>query len=201
MAIVDTNCDPDDVDYVIPGNDDAIRAVKLIASTMANAIIEGRQGEETAEEAAEEKAARTRPPRRTPDHCRRCRLTESIRERIGIYGIHSEGCAGPARKDGRGHDGCKKALTEADGDMEKAADILREKGLAAQVKKAGRIAAEGAVYAAVCDKCRVGVVVEINAETDFCRQERQVPGVYQGRCRCDHEEESRRCGGADGAGV
>ena len=56
VAIVDTNCDPDEVDYVIPGNDDAIRAVKLIASTMANAIIEGRQGEdaladaETAEE-------------------------------------------------------------------------------------------------------------------------------------------------------
>ena len=56
MFIVDTNCDPDEVDYVIPGNDDAIRAVKLIASTMANAIIEGRQGEdaladaETAEE-------------------------------------------------------------------------------------------------------------------------------------------------------
>ncbi len=46
VAIVDTNCDPDDVDYVIPGNDDAIRAVKLIASTMANAIIEGRQGED-----------------------------------------------------------------------------------------------------------------------------------------------------------
>ena len=44
VAIVDTNCDPDEVDYVIPGNDDAIRAVKLIASTMANAIIEGRQG-------------------------------------------------------------------------------------------------------------------------------------------------------------
>ncbi len=46
VAIVDTNCDPDDVDYVIPGNDDAIRAVKLFASTMANAIIEGRQGED-----------------------------------------------------------------------------------------------------------------------------------------------------------
>ena len=46
VAIVDTNCDPDDVDYVIPGNDDAIRAVKLIAETMANAIIEGRQGED-----------------------------------------------------------------------------------------------------------------------------------------------------------
>ncbi len=46
VAIVDTNCDPDDVDYVIPGNDDAIRAVKLIASTIANAVIEGRQGED-----------------------------------------------------------------------------------------------------------------------------------------------------------
>ena len=57
VAIVDTNCDPDEVDYVIPGNDDAIRAVKLIASTMANAIIEGNQGEDAlpvAEEAAEE---------------------------------------------------------------------------------------------------------------------------------------------------
>ena len=46
IAIVDTNCDPDEVDYVIPGNDDAIRAVKLIAGTMANAVIEGRQGEQ-----------------------------------------------------------------------------------------------------------------------------------------------------------
>ena len=46
VAIVDTNCDPDEVDYVIPGNDDAIRAVKLIAGRMADAIIEGRQGEQ-----------------------------------------------------------------------------------------------------------------------------------------------------------
>ena len=49
VAIVDTNCDPDEVDYVIPGNDDAIRAVKLIAGTVANAIIEGRQGDDTAD--------------------------------------------------------------------------------------------------------------------------------------------------------
>ena len=53
VAIVDTNCDPDEVDYVIPGNDDAIRAVKLIAGVMANAIIEGNQGEQNAPEAAE----------------------------------------------------------------------------------------------------------------------------------------------------
>ncbi len=58
VAIVDTNCDPDDVDFVIPGNDDAIRAVKLIAGAMADAIIEGRQGE-TVAEATEEVAAET----------------------------------------------------------------------------------------------------------------------------------------------
>ncbi len=50
VAIVDTNCDPDEVDYVIPGNDDAIRAIKLISQTMANAVMEGRQGEQLAAE-------------------------------------------------------------------------------------------------------------------------------------------------------
>ncbi len=58
IAIVDTNCDPEEADYPIPGNDDAIRAVKLIVSTIGNAIIEGKQGEqmvpETSEEASEE---------------------------------------------------------------------------------------------------------------------------------------------------
>ena len=52
IAIVDTNCDPDDADYVIPGNDDAIRAIKLISSALADAIIEGKQGEENATEEA-----------------------------------------------------------------------------------------------------------------------------------------------------
>ena len=52
VAIVDTNCDPDEIDYVIPGNDDAIRAVKLIAGKLADAVLEGKQGEQTADEAA-----------------------------------------------------------------------------------------------------------------------------------------------------
>ncbi len=56
VAIVDTNCDPDEIDYVIPGNDDAIRAIRLIAATMANAAIEGRQGEDAAEAAPAEEA-------------------------------------------------------------------------------------------------------------------------------------------------
>ena len=60
---------------------------------------------------------------------------------------------------------CKKALTQADGDFAKAVEILREQGLATASKKAGRIAAEGMVYAVACDNC--AVVVEVNAETDF----------------------------------
>ncbi len=60
---------------------------------------------------------------------------------------------------------CKKALTASDGDMDKAVEWLREKGMAASAKKAGRIAAEGMAYATVIDG--VGVVVEVNAETDF----------------------------------
>ena len=57
VAIVDTNCDPDEIDYVIPGNDDAIRAIRLIAAAMASAAIEGRQGEDAVEEAPAEEAA------------------------------------------------------------------------------------------------------------------------------------------------
>lgn len=56
VAIVDTNCDPDEVDYVIPGNDDAIRAIKLISQTMANAVLEGKQGEQLEVEASEAKS-------------------------------------------------------------------------------------------------------------------------------------------------
>jgi len=62
---------------------------------------------------------------------------------------------------------CKKALTEADGNFEKAIEILRERGLATAAKKASRVAAEGMVYADYCPECKVGVVIEVNAETDF----------------------------------
>ncbi|HNW04846.1 MAG TPA: translation elongation factor Ts [Oscillospiraceae bacterium] len=62
---------------------------------------------------------------------------------------------------------CKKALTETDGDMEKAIDFLREKGLAAAAKKSARVAAEGAVLADYCHECKVGAAVEVNSETDF----------------------------------
>ena len=62
---------------------------------------------------------------------------------------------------------CKKALTETDGDFEKAIEYLREKGLAAATKKAGRIAADGMVFSTVDKENKIGVVVEVNSETDF----------------------------------
>jgi elongation factor Ts len=67
---------------------------------------------------------------------------------------------------GAGMSDCKKALVEVDGDMEKAAEFLRKKGLAAAAKKAGRIAAEGAVFSYIHNG-RVGVLLEVNCETDF----------------------------------
>ena len=70
-------------------------------------------------------------------------------------------------KTGCGMMDCKKALTEAGGDMDKAVELLREKGLAAAAKKSGRIAAEGVVLAVVDDAKKVGAVIEVNSETDF----------------------------------
>lgn len=70
-------------------------------------------------------------------------------------------------KTGAGMMDCKKALTATEGDMDKAVDFLREKGLAAAAKKAGRVAAEGVVASYVSDDAKVGVIVEINCETDF----------------------------------
>lgn len=70
-------------------------------------------------------------------------------------------------KTGCGMMDCKKALTESDGDMEKAMEFLREKGLAAATKKAGRIAAEGIVSAYTSDNGSVGAIIEVNSETDF----------------------------------
>ena len=68
---------------------------------------------------------------------------------------------------------CKKALTESNGDFEKAIEYLREKGLAAATKKAGRIAAEGMVFATVDKAAKVGVVIEVNSETDFVAKNEQ----------------------------
>jgi len=74
---------------------------------------------------------------------------------------------------GAGMMDCKKALTETVGDIDKAIDFLREKGLAAAAKKAGRIAAEGLVYSYIHGGGRIGVLVEVNCETDFVAKTEQ----------------------------
>lgn len=75
---------------------------------------------------------------------------------------------------------CKKALVEADGDMDKAVALLREKGLAAAAKKASRIAAEGIVEAYVDEKANLGVLVEVNAETDFVAKNAEFQNFVKG---------------------
>ena len=70
-------------------------------------------------------------------------------------------------KTGAGMMDCKKVLTETDGDMEKAAELLRERGIAKAAKKSGRVAAEGLVASSVSSDKKVGAIVEVNAETDF----------------------------------
>ena len=74
---------------------------------------------------------------------------------------------------GAGMMDCKKALTETDGDIDKAIEFLREKGLAAAAKKAGRVAAEGLVYSYIHGGGRIGVLVEVNCETDFVAKTEQ----------------------------
>ncbi len=83
-------------------------------------------------------------------------------------------------KTGCGMMDCKKALTETGGDMEKAVEFLREKGLAAAAKKAGRIAAEGVVSAVVCKDCGTGVLIEVNSETDFVSKNEDFQNFVKG---------------------
>jgi len=79
-------------------------------------------------------------------------------------------------KTGAGMMDCKKVLTETDGDMEKAAELLRERGIAKAAKKSGRIAAEGLVCSNVSDDKKIGAIVEVNAETDFVAKNEEFKG-------------------------
>jgi len=80
---------------------------------------------------------------------------------------------------GAGMMDCKKALVETDGDMEKAVDVLREKGLSKAAKKAGRIAAEGLVSVAFNDDATEAAVIEVNSETDFCAKNAEFVGFVE----------------------
>lgn len=84
---------------------------------------------------------------------------------------------------GAGMMDCKKALSEANGDMEKAVDILREKGLGQAAKKADRLASEGLVSVEVCSKCKKATISEINSETDFVARNPQFQALAKDTSR------------------
>ena len=82
-------------------------------------------------------------------------------------------------KTGAGMMDCKKVLTETDGDMEKAMELLRERGIAKAAKKSGRVAAEGLVEASISEDGKVGAIVEVNSETDFVAQNAEFKAFVQ----------------------
>ena len=224
IAITDTNCDPDLIDYVIPGNDDAIRAVKLLSSVIANAVIEANQGEavnaemqqaaaevaaepsiEEVVEQAEETAAPAEEVPRQSNHpaAPSGAAQPNIIKENKIMAITASDVNALRQKTGVGMMDCKKALTEANGDMDKAIEILREKGMATAAKKAGRIAAEGIVDSYIHMGGKVGVLVEVNCETDFvARGDSLKNSCTTSRCRslprsplCDQRGGPRRGAG------
>ena len=210
IGLVDTNCDPDEATYVIPGNDDAIRSCNLVVGALADAIIEGKgalptsgvpaEGEADAEAAPPEPAAgaraaaearrrarsrgaaaapeapaaragaepaaegraagrpRSRPPRPRPPPTERTprehRHPRQARE-------------GAARADRRRNDGLQAGPRGGRRRHRGGDDGLRSKGLADAAKRAGRAANEGLVDSYIHAGGRVGVLVEVNCETDF----------------------------------
>ena len=202
VGTLDTNCDPDDVDYGIPANDDAIRSVRLLADFVADAVVAGVGAPVTAAEmAGEARPLRPPPPRLLPlprrpplrrpprplprlpssrpshrtnappsgrrSHPARRIEARIARERNNVADITASMVKELREMTGAGMMECKKALVEAEGDMDKAVDVLRTRGLAAVAKKAGRATNEGTVMAIVSDDATTGAVVEINCETDF----------------------------------
>ena len=156
VAVTDTNCDPDVIDYIIPGNDDAIRAIKLFVTAMAEACLEG----EAMRKDSKNKPRLKKPPlsKPPPNNQRFPEILMSITAAM-VKDLREKTAAGMMD--------CKKALTECDGDMEKAVDWLRQKGLSKAAKKAGRATSEGLVGFELAADGKSGVAVEVKCETDF----------------------------------
>ena len=171
VAIVDTNCDPSGIDYPIPGNDDAIRAVRLITSRIADAVLEG--AGTLAKEAAE-------PPTRSADSPEPARGDRGgdgrVQPRRGIVRRGESALMASSaelvkelrERTGAGMMDCKAALEASEGDLQGAVEHLRKKGLADAAKKAapggqGRASSHAYIHPG----SKIGVLVEVNCETDF----------------------------------
>ncbi len=184
IAILDTNCDPDLVDYPIPGNDDAIRSAALLTKVVASAVAEGLQaragaggdGDKPEAEGAEPlaeweqellagaTATAARPPRRrpgTPEADIRPPKPEDLVGKADMANYTAADVKRLRELTGAGMLDCKNALVESDGDFDKAVELLRIKGAKDVGKRAERATAEGLVAA------KDGALIELNSETDF----------------------------------
>ena len=182
IAILDTNCDPDEVDYPIPGNDDAIRSAALLTKVIASAVAEGLQAragvgrndgkpEAVAAEPLPEweqellaGAAATTAGRCPCRHRRCCGRNRNHRWILGKAEMANYTAADVKRLrelTGAGMLDCKNALVASDGDFDKAVEALRIKGAKDVGKRAERATAEGLVAA------KDGALIELNSETDF----------------------------------
>ena len=192
VAVVDTNCDPDVIDYVIPGNDDAIRSGSLMCRVIADAVVEGRfiaeHRRKTAPPAPEESGPSSAPrPRRAQaaaaaaaapaapaaaacrSACAGCaragRQPRAGRGGLIVASYTAKDVSTLRQMTGAGILDCRNALDETGGDLEEAAKLLRERGLAGAAKRSDREASEGAV--AVARSGDAAAVVELRCETDF----------------------------------
>ena len=189
IALVDTNCDPDEAEYVIPGNDDAIRSCSLITRVIADAIAEGKQKVGPTEMAAQPEAPspagaggsrRRRPPSRSKhgnlrlsrfprtDQRRLRRTTSAGRDGGELMAAISASLVKELRdKTGAGMMDCKRALEETNGDLDAAVTLLREKGIAqARPSAAGRETTEGKVGYRLADDGSRGTMVAVGCETE-----------------------------------
>ena len=179
IAILDTNCDPDEVDYPIPGNDDAIRSAALLTKVIASAVAEGLQARagvgrgdgkpeaEAAEPLAEWEqellagATATAAPTQTRPRAHAEPTTERILRKAEMANFTAADVKRLRELTGAGMLDCKNALVETDGDFDKAVEVLRIKGAKDVGKRAERATAEGLVAA------KGGALIELNCETDF----------------------------------
>ena len=183
IALVDTNCDPDEADFVIPGNDDAIRSCSLIVHALGDAIAEGKQrakpGRLRARSGRGDPAGAgggvPRSPRPRPSRARAGRRAGAgararSRPRHAGGGVVSQVQISASLvkelrdRTGAGMMAAKRALEETGGDVEAAQRLLREQGMAAAGKKAGRATTEGEVLATVSGN--VGAIVAVGCETE-----------------------------------
>ena len=142
VSLLDTNCDPDLVDIPIPANDDTISSVKYILEYLADRIAYGYEVQSNTDN----------------------NLKENKQMNIQIS---PQTVKELREKTGAGMMNCKKALEQSDGDFDKAMEALRQKGLASAEKKSARAVSEGIIDSYIHTGSKIGVLLEINCETDF----------------------------------